>query len=44
MIEIDDDGSMAYCTKEAIAERLDDLGRVRVLEVTADKPEQMTMI
>lgn len=43
VIEVDDHPSWAECTKEAVAERLADLGKVRVLEVTVDKPKQTRM-
>lgn len=42
-IQVDDDPSWAECTKEAVAERLADLGGVRVLEVKVDKPRQTRM-
>lgn len=42
VIEIDDPGDMADCAKEAVAERLSDLGRVRIVDVQVDKPKQIT--
>lgn len=42
VIEVDDDPSWVECTKEAVAERLDELGRVRVKECHVDKPKQIT--
>ncbi len=41
VIEIDDHYTWAEMTKEAVAERLSDLGGVRVVEVKADKPKQI---
>lgn len=43
VIEVDDHPSWAECTKEAVAERLSELGRVRVLSCEVDKPQQMGM-
>lgn len=43
VIEVDDHPSWAECTKEAVAERLSDLGGVRVVECKVDKPQQTTM-
>lgn len=42
VIEVDDDPSWVECTKQAVAERLTDLGGVRVLEVQQFKPKQIT--
>lgn len=42
VIEVDDHYTWAEITKEAVAELLSDLGGVRVVEVTADKPKQIT--
>lgn len=44
VIQVDDDPSWAECTKEAVAELLTDLGKVRVLEVHVDKPKQIKMV
>ena len=43
VLEIDDHPDWAECTKEAVAERLCPLGKVRVVEVTVDKPQQLGM-
>lgn len=42
-IEVDDHFSWAEATKEAVAERLGPLGRVRVLKVETDKPQQLNL-
>lgn len=44
VIEVDDDPSWAECTKQAVAERLTDLGGVRVLEVQQFKPKQLKLV
>lgn len=44
VIEVDDDPSWVECTKEAVAERLTDLGGVRVLEVQQFKPKQLKLV
>lgn len=43
VIELDDHPSWAEATKEAVAERLCDLGKVRVVEVKTDQPSQTVM-
>ncbi len=43
VIEVDDHYTWAECTKEAVAELLEPLGTVRVLDVKTDKPEQTSM-
>lgn len=42
-IQVDDHPGWAECTKEAVAERLADLGGVRVVDVKVDKPQQTKM-
>lgn len=42
VIEVEDHYTWAECTKEAVAERLSGLGKVRVVEVKVDKPRQLT--
>lgn len=44
VIEVDDDPSWAECTKQAVAERLTDLGGVKVLDVKQDKRKQIKMV
>lgn len=44
VIEVDDDPSWAECTKQAVAERLTDLGGVTVLDVHQDKPKQLKLV
>lgn len=44
VIEVDDDPPWAECTKQAVAERLTDLGGVTVLEVKQFKPKQLKMV
>lgn len=43
VIEVDEHPGWAECTKEAVAERLADLGGVRVVKCEVDKPQQMGM-
>lgn len=43
VIEVDDHPAWVECTKAAVAERLSDLGGVRVVDVNVDKPQQMGM-
>lgn len=43
VIEVDDHPTWAEYTKEAVAERLAELGSVRVVEVTVDKPQQTSL-
>lgn len=42
-IQVDDHPSWAECTKEAVAERLADLGGVRVVSCVPDQPQQTKM-
>lgn len=44
VIEVNDDPSWKEYTKEAVAERLTDLGSVRVVDVQTDQPEQLEMV
>ncbi len=41
VLEIDDHYTWAECTKEAVAELLEPLGTVRVIDVKVDKPKQI---
>lgn len=42
-IDVDDHPDWVEYTKEAVAERLTDLGNVRVVDVKVDKPKQLTL-
>lgn len=43
VIQIDEHPSWAECTKEAVAERLADLGGVTVVSCVPDEPQQTRM-
>lgn len=44
VIDVDDDPSWVEYTKEAVAERLTELGKVTVVDCHHDKPKQLKMV